>query len=136
MGVWFMSNELEILAYMCGVTLFMWLPYILARIIIIGLMPTLKYQLDNSAQPEWAVRAKRAHYNAIENLVPFAGLVIVAHFLDATNDATYAAAIAYFWLRIAHYIVFVSGISFLRTLVFTGCWLAQLCIFFQIIFAM
>lgn len=44
----------------------------------------------------WVSRAKKAHYNAIENLIPFAALVIVAHLAGAANEATTAAAIAYF----------------------------------------
>tara|TARA_B100000767_G_C19663387_1_gene492018 strand:+ start:422 stop:817 length:396 start_codon:yes stop_codon:yes gene_type:complete len=128
-----MSNELEVLAVTCGVTLLMWLPYVLARIKIVGLMALLSYRSDDVALPAWAMRAKRAHNNTIENLVPFAGLVIVAHLLNVTNDATYAAAVSYFGFRIAHYVVFIFGVPVVRTLTFAGCWLAQLCLLFQIL---
>ena len=58
----------------------MWLPYILARIANVGLLSALTYTADGlSLRPDWAKRVKQAHYNAIENLAPFAALVIVAH---------------------------------------------------------
>ena len=79
------------------------------------------------------LRAKRAHYNAIENLIPFASLVIIANLANVTNEATVSAAIAYFWLRLAHYLAYVSGLPFGRTLTFAGSWLAQLCILYQIL---
>ena len=60
-------------------------------------------------------------------------IVIVAHLANATNEATASAAIAYFWLRIAHYLVYMLGIPFGRTLAFAGSWLAQICILYQII---
>ena len=128
-----MSTELGVLAWISGLAIVMWLPYILAHIGNVGLIPALTYKADGTPLPEWAERAKRAHYNAIENLVPFAGLVIVAHLANATNEATASAAIAYFWLRIAHYLVYMLGIPFGRTLAFAGSWLAQICILYQII---
>jgi uncharacterized MAPEG superfamily protein len=128
-----MSNELEVLAVTCGLTLLMWLPYVLARIKQVGMKVLLMYRSDDIALPVWALRAKRAHNNTIENLVPFAGLVIVAHLLNVTNDATYAAAVSYLGFRVVHYVVFVFGVPVVRTLTFAGCWLAQLCLLFQIL---
>ena len=128
-----MSTELEMLAWVSGLTMMMWMPYILAHIGNAGLMPALTYQADGTPLPEWAARAKRAHNNATENLVPFASLVIVAHLANITNEATATAAITYFWLRVAHYVVTIAGIPFGRTLAFAGGWLAQLCILYQIL---
>ena len=81
----------------------------------------------------WAERAKRAHYNAIENLIPFAVIVIIAHLANVSNEATASAAMAYFWLRVIHYLFYTFGISYIRTPAFIGSWLAQLCIVYQII---
>jgi len=128
-----MSTELEMLAWVSGLTILMWVPYILAHIGNVGLIPALTYQADGTPLPGWAARAKRAHANAIENLAPFAALVIVAHLANATNEATASAAIAYFWLRAAHYVVYTAGIPFARTLTFAGSLLAQFCILYQIL---
>ncbi len=128
-----MSTDLSMLAWVSGLTLLFWIPYILARITKYGVIPTLTYKVDNEPVPAWAERAKKAHYNAVENLVLFAALVLVAHLTNATNDATAAAAITYFWARLAHYILYTAGIPFTRTLTFTIGWLALICIFYQIV---
>ena len=128
-----MTNELEVLVWLAGLTIFMWLPYILAHIVNVGLMQALTYRADSEPLSDWAARAKRAHYNAIENLIPFASLVIIANLANVTNEATVSAAIAYFWLRLAHYLAYVSGLPFGRTLTFAGSWLAQLCILYQVL---
>ena len=63
-----MSTELRMLACTAGLTLVLWLPYILARMMSYGLVPTVTYAADAKSLPGWAERAKRAHYNAVENL--------------------------------------------------------------------
>jgi uncharacterized MAPEG superfamily protein len=99
----------------------------------VGLLPTLTYQSDDTPPPAWAARAKKVHANAIENLVPFAVLVLVAHQLDISNTATTSAAVAYFWLRLAHFITYTANVPFGRTVAFAGAWGAQLCILFQLL---
>jgi uncharacterized MAPEG superfamily protein len=128
-----MSTNLEMLTWSAGITLLMWVPYILAHIANVGMMPALTYQADATPLPDWAARAKKAHYNMIENLVPFAALVIVAHLVKAENAATAAACITFFWARVAHYVLYITNIPFTRTLTFALGWAAMLCIFWQII---
>ncbi len=124
-----MTTDLTMLAWAAAITSLMWLPYILAHIMNVGLLPALTYQADSTPLPDWAARAKRAHYNAIENLAPFAVLVVIAHLSGAANEATAYAAIAYFWARLAHFGLFASGVPFGRTITFAVGWLALLCIF-------
>ena len=38
--------------------------------------------------PEWTARVRRAHSNMIENLAPFAILVLVAHVTGLANETT------------------------------------------------
>ena len=128
-----MTLELEVLAWLSALTIFMWLPYIVAHIVNVGLIPALTYKADGTSLPGWAERAKRAHNNAIENLVPFAALIIVAHLANATNEATASAATAFLWFRIAHYLLYTLGIPTGRTLAFAGGWIAQICILYQIL---
>lgn len=130
-----MSVELKMLTWVTLLTLLMWLPYILAHIANVGIIPALTYKGDGTPLPAWAARAKKAHSNAIENLVPFAILLLVAHSMSLSNEATASAATAYFWLRLAHYVVYVFGIPFGRTLTFAGAWLATICIAYQILLA-
>lgn len=128
-----MTTEFTMLAWTAGLTIMMWLPYIVAHILNVGLLPALTYKADDTPLPNWARRAKKAHYNAIENLVPFTALVVVAHLSGASNDASAAAAVAYFWARVAHYLLYISGVPFGRTLTFAVAWLALACIFWQIV---
>ena len=128
-----MTTELAMLTWVTALTILLWIPYILAHIMNVGLLPTLTYKSDGNPLPAWAARAKKAHANAIENLVPFAVLVLVAHQLDISNIATTSAAVAYFWLRLAHFITYTANVPFGRTVTFAGAWGAQLCILFQIL---
>ena len=128
-----MIVELEMLTWTAIATLLMWPPYILAHIANVGMVEALTYRADGAALPGWAARAKKAHYNAIENLLPFAVLILVAHAVGVSNAATQSAAMAFFGLRLAHYAVYVFGVPFGRTLTFVGSWLAQLCIVYQLL---
>lgn len=128
-----MTVELEMLTWTALATLLMWPPYILAHIANVGVGDALSYRADGAALPAWAARAKKAHYNAIENLLPFAVLVLVAHAVGVSNAATQSAAMAFFGLRLAHYILYVLSVPFGRTLTFAGSWAAQLCIVYQLL---
>jgi uncharacterized MAPEG superfamily protein len=128
-----MTTDLSMLAWTTGLTIVLWLPYIVAHIGDVGFMPALTYQADDIPLPDWAGRAKKAHANAVANLAPFAALVIVAHIAGAANEATAAASIAFFWARVAHYPLYILNVPFARTTTFTICWLAMVCIFWQIV---
>lgn len=68
--------------------------------------------------PAWIERTRRAHANMVENLIPFACLVLAAHLGGKTNATTALAAQLFFWSRVAYTLVYVAGIPLLRTLVF------------------
>ena len=103
-----------------------WLPYILDRIILRGLMGAMANPSPNDkAQSPWARRLMAAHANAVENLVIFAPLVLTARALSIATAATAFACALYFWSRLAHGVVYTLGIPVLRTLSFAGGFLAQ-----------
>ena len=128
-----MTTDLTMLAWTAAFTMLLWIPYISYIVLTAGLMDALTYKADEMALPGWAARSKKAHYNAIENLAPFAALVIVAHLAGKANDVTALATVAYFLLRVAHYALYMTNVPFGRTLTFAGAWLAMLCIFWQIV---
>jgi len=68
--------------------------------------------------PPWAARAKRGHANMVENLAPFAALVLVAHVAGKANETTALGAEIFLWGRVAHFLVYTLGIPYLRTAVF------------------
>ena len=129
-----MTTELEMLAWTAAFTLLLWVPYILEHIGNVSMMEALTYRADATPLPDWAARAKKAHYNAIENLAPFAAVVLVAHAAGVSNETTALAAVIYLVARIAHYFLYVAAVPFGRTLTFSVGWLATLAIAWQVLF--
>jgi uncharacterized MAPEG superfamily protein len=121
-----MSRELMWLTLTVILTGVLWVPYILDRAMVRGLMGAMANPSRNDPpQSPWAQRLYFAHTNAVENLVIFAPLVLI---LDAMGHSTMSTALAcavYFWARLAHAIVYMLGIPVLRTLAFTVGFLAQ-----------
>ena len=73
-------------------------------------------------------RANRAHINLVEQYGAFAGLVVIAHLAGVHDAVTVWCVIVFFWARIAHAIIYISGFSQFsaRTVVFTVGFLALL----------
>jgi uncharacterized MAPEG superfamily protein len=68
--------------------------------------------------PDWAARAERAHANLVENIGPFAILVLVAQVSGRADATTALGASIFFWSRVAHYAVYTAGLIGVRTAVF------------------
>lgn len=120
-----MSKELFWLTLTIAMTGLFWIPYILDRIAVRGPMGALGNPSPTDApQSPWAQRMMAAHTNAVENLVLFAPIVLVLQELKIATATTALACAAYFWARLAHYVVYTLGIPVLRTLAFTVAWLA------------
>lgn len=128
-----MKIELLYLTYVAALTGLLWVPYILDRVAVWGLSAAVGYPDNPPAQSPWARRLMKAHANAVENLVVFAALVLAAHALGISNAAIATAAMAYFWARVVHVVVYTLGLPWLRTLAFTVGFLAQATIAWQII---
>ncbi len=121
-----MSRELFWLVLTVALTGLLWLPYILDRIAVRGLIPTMANPSpDDKPQSPWAQRMTAAHANAVENLAVFAPLVLAAQALSITTPATAFACALYFWSRLVHAVVYTLGIPVLRTLAFAGGFVAQ-----------
>jgi uncharacterized MAPEG superfamily protein len=122
-----MSRELMWLTLTVILTGVMWIPYILDRIMVRGLMGAMANPArDDKPQTPWAQRLYFAHTNAVENLVIFATLVLILNAMDHSTEATVIACAVYFWARLAHVIIYALGIPVLRTLSFAVGFLAQL----------
>lgn len=119
-----MTVELKYLALVTTFTALMWIPYILNMIMVRGLVDAVGYPENPKPMAPWATRMKASHYNAVENLVVFAALVLTAHALGVKGDATALACVIYFWARIVHYLAYTFAIPWVRTLAFgvgLGC---------------
>jgi uncharacterized MAPEG superfamily protein len=69
----------------------------------------------------------------VENLAPFAALVLVAHVAGKADSGTATAAMVFFWSRVAHAIVHLGGWPYVRTLAFVVGWVAQLAILWKLL---
>ena len=122
-----MTVELKYLTWVAVLTAFMWIPYILNMIIVRGLIDAVGYPESPKPLASWANRMKGAHSNAVENLVVFAALVLVAHVAGVNNETTALACAIYFWARVVHFAVYAFRIPWIRTLAFVvgfGCQIA------------
>ena len=128
-----MKTELLYLALVTAFTGLLWVPYILDRVTVRGLVDAVGYPENPKPQSPWARRLVKAHDNAVENLVIFAPLVLLANALGVSGRAIAASAIVYFWARVVHALAYTFAIPWVRTLAFTVGFLAQACIAWQIL---
>lgn len=128
-----MTSEMMSLSWVIALQLIMWVPYILNMIAVRGLMDAVSYPADPKPMAPWAERMKAAHYNAVENLVVFAALVLIANAAGITNDTTVLACQIYFWARLAHFLLYTFAVPFGRTLAFAVAWICQVALLVQIL---
>lgn len=113
-----MTVEFTYLTLVMILTASMWIPYVLNMLIGAVSHPEVR-----SHWP-WLTRIKAARHNAVENLLIFAALVLIAHVAGAINEAIALACVVYFWVRIFHLVSYRFRIPWISTLVFlagVGC---------------
>jgi uncharacterized MAPEG superfamily protein len=121
-----MTKELMWLTLTVVLTGLLWVPYILDRVAVRGLMGAMANpSRRDKPQSAWAQRLYFAHTNAAENLIVFAPLVLILDAIGYSSTGTVIACAVYFWARLAHAIVYTMGVPVLRTLAFTVGFLAQ-----------
>jgi uncharacterized MAPEG superfamily protein len=123
-----MNTELTYLTLTCLLTGLLWVPYILNEIAVRGITDAVGYPANPKPLAPWAQRMKAAHYNAVENLVVFAALVLTAEVAGIRGGAIASSAVVYFWARVAHAAAYTLAIPWARTLAFAVGVAAQLCI--------
>jgi uncharacterized MAPEG superfamily protein len=97
-----------------------WVPYVLDRIMVRGLAGSMANPSpDLAPQSDWAVRAKAAHVVAIQAFSAFAPLAILAMIRIPEDGYPNILAITFFIGIFAHYVIYVIGITVLRTLSFS-----------------
>jgi uncharacterized MAPEG superfamily protein len=128
-----MTVELTMLAWVAALTAIMWVPYILNAIMVRGLPDAVGYPSEPKPLAAWAERMKAAHYNAVENMVLFATLVLVAHAAGISNETTALVCKVYFWARVVHFVSYTLGIPWVRTLSFFAGWIACIALLFELL---
>lgn len=131
-----MTTELFYLLLTALLTGCLWLPSVAGQVSSRGFLQPQDYvDLPTSPLKPWAVRANRAHINAVENFSTFAAVILVGHLLDVHTALTAGAAGVYFFARLVHAVIFIAGVKHLmaRTLVFTVAWTAFLVILVEVL---
>ncbi len=124
-----LPTEMMIVVLLSILAASLWIPY------IVGVNKHPQEGIDAFARPpalsgfpEWVHRAHRAHLNLLEQLLPFAILVLIVDRMDAYSQLTLWAAIAFLLLRLAHAIGMISGTARFpaRPMLFVGGWICCL----------
>jgi len=128
-----MSTDLKYLALTALLTASLWIPYVVAQVMTNGPLKPANY-VDPTQRPlpAWGKRADRAYLNAVETFAPFAALVLLVQVTGKANGMTAFWAMSFFWLRVAHAVVFWAGIPFIRTIIFTLGYVAVLGLFYEL----
>jgi uncharacterized MAPEG superfamily protein len=124
-----MTSELMSLTWVTALTAILWMPYVLNLIAVRGLIDAVGYPENPKPLSGWATKMKAGHANAIENLVVFATLVLIANAAGVSNDITVLACQIYFWARLVHVVAYTLAVPWVRTLAFAtgfGCQIALL----------
>jgi len=122
-----MTIELTYLLLVALLTGSLWLPVVVGYVRTRGPLTADAYRVAPSDPlPPWVNRANRAHLNAVESFAPFAAVVLAAHVAGVHTTVTVACAAVYFWARLLHAVVHVSGFGRFRarTLLFAIGWAA------------
>lgn len=128
-----MKTELVYLTWVTILTALLWIPYILDRISVWGLSEAVGYPINPKPQSGWATRLMKAHFNAVENLVVFAALVLVAHAAGISNSITATACVVFFWARVVHVLAYTFAVPWVRTLAFAVGFFAQATLAWQLL---
>ena len=122
-----MTTELFYLLFTALLTGVLWIPVVIGYVSSRGLLKPADYQVaPTSPLPDWVNRANRAHMNAVENIVSFAPVVLIANSVGVSTAITGLSAAVYFYARAAHAVIHISGFSLFRarTVAFTIGWVA------------
>lgn len=128
-----MTLELHYLVLVTALTAVLWMPYILNRIAVRGLTEAVGYPENPKPAAPWAKRMQAAHANAVENLVVFAALVLVAHVAGVSNEGTVFACQMYFWARLVHVIAYTLAWPWVRTIAFVAGFAGQATLAWQLL---
>jgi uncharacterized MAPEG superfamily protein len=68
----------------------------------------------------WSGRAKRAHANMAESLLPFACLVLVAYGSGRMGELSALGAQVFLLSRVVYALLYIAGVTYLRSVAYFG----------------
>lgn len=128
-----MTIDLTMLAWSAALCVVLAFPYTIGLNKTFGL-PALIGNRENFPTVEgWIGRAKRAHMNMLENIAPFAALVLIAHVSGKADASTALGAQLFFWARLVHGVVYIAGVPWIRTAAYSASVVGMVMIFLRIV---
>ncbi len=132
-----MTTELRWLVYTALLAGSLWIPFIIGvnTANFAGKDQLFVRPPDHSAMPAWVHRSLRAHQNLLEQLLPFSIVVLIGAIAGVSTPVTVACSIIFFWLRVAHAIVMISGVARLplRPMLYVSAWIVMLVFAWQVL---
>jgi len=115
----------------------MWIPYVVGVNVtdFPGKAELFARPPDPSKMAPWVHRALRAHQNLLEQLPPFAIVVLAGAVTHVSTPVTVWCAALFFWIRVAHAIGYVSGLARapVRPLLYVAAWVVTLVYAWQVL---
>lgn len=115
-----MTTDMTMLIASAALTVLLTLPYSTGFLFTRGLFTMVGNREDFPPGKGWIGRAHRAHLNMVENLVPFAALVLAAAVSGKAGAWTALGAQVFFYSRILHAVVYILGVPWMRTIAWCG----------------
>ena len=129
-----MTPDLTYLAYSALLLGVLWIPYFVGQTMANGFLTPQNYRDPTMPHaPLWVQRANRAQINLVQAFPPFAVLVLVAHVTGQSNTMTAFWCMVFFWARLAHAVVYLLGIAYIRTVVFLIGFAALIGVFWEVV---
>jgi len=130
-----MTHDLWILLSLAVWTELLTLPPLVARASVPGGIRWIFHNRDTVLEgvAPWGGRGVRAHANMADNLAIYAAVISIAYVTGAANATTAIAGTVLLTARVLHAAIYIAGMPYLRTAVFTVAQLAMLVYVWQIV---
>lgn len=128
-----MTPELRILVWVVALTFIQVVAAALAANGQVGLLALAGNREGMRPLDGFAGRAQRAHRNTLESLPLFIALVLVAQIAGKADATTLLGAQLFLWGRVAHWLLYLAGIPWLRTLAWAVSVVGMVMIFIRLV---
>lgn len=115
-----MTTDITMLIASAVLTVLLAVPYSAGFLLTRGLYVVAGNREDFTPGSGWIGRAHRAHLNMVENIAPFAALVLAAAVAGKADAWTALGSQVFFYSRVLHAVVYILGVPWIRTLAYLG----------------
>lgn len=127
-----MTPDLKVLIWSVILTFAEMVVAVLAAQAQVGLGALAGNRDDTPRLTGFAGRAQRAHRNMLESLPLVIALILVAQVAGKANAMTLLGAQLFFWGRVAHWLIYLAGVPWLRTIAWVVSVIGLIVIFRQL----